>query len=228
MLDEPASGLNHGEVDELADLLLGLRLDLTLLLVEHHMGMVMRVSDQVVVLDFGQRDRRREARRGPARRARHRGLPGSAGMSAARGRGPAGRLRPGGRARGVSLAVGEGEMVALLGANGAGKTTMLRAICGMVKPRGQRRASAAATSRGRSTGADRPPRRRPRARGPRHVRAADGRGEPAPRRLHAPRRRRASTSSAATAASRAWRSAAASRPAASAAASSRCSRSPAR
>ena len=54
-LDEPASGLSHGEVDELADLLkaLTLQLDLTLLLVEHHMGLVMKVSDQVAVLDFG-------------------------------------------------------------------------------------------------------------------------------------------------------------------------------
>ena len=53
MLDEPASGLSHGEVDELVDLLGGLG-DLTLLVVEHHMGMVMRVCDQIVVLDFGQ------------------------------------------------------------------------------------------------------------------------------------------------------------------------------
>ena len=55
LLDEPAGGLAHGEVDALADLLLDLRdrLDLTLLLVEHHMGMVMRVSDHVVVLNFG-------------------------------------------------------------------------------------------------------------------------------------------------------------------------------
>jgi branched-chain amino acid transport system ATP-binding protein len=54
-LDEPASGLSHGEVDELADLLRTLtqELDLTLLLVEHHMGLVMKVSDQVAVLDFG-------------------------------------------------------------------------------------------------------------------------------------------------------------------------------
>jgi branched-chain amino acid transport system ATP-binding protein len=55
MLDEPASGLTHGEVDELAGLLRSLRgaHDLTLLLVEHHMGMVMGTSDKVVVLDFG-------------------------------------------------------------------------------------------------------------------------------------------------------------------------------
>jgi branched-chain amino acid transport system ATP-binding protein len=56
MLDEPASGLNREEVDRLAELLLDLRdsLDLTVLLVEHHMGMVMRVSDHVAVLNFGE------------------------------------------------------------------------------------------------------------------------------------------------------------------------------
>jgi branched-chain amino acid transport system ATP-binding protein len=57
LLDEPASGLSHSEVDELAEVLDAVRRDgdLTLLLVEHHMGMVMRMSDQVVVLDFGRK-----------------------------------------------------------------------------------------------------------------------------------------------------------------------------
>ena len=56
MLDEPASGLSHEEVDRLAKLILELRdsFDLTVLLVEHHMGMVMRVSDHVAVLNFGE------------------------------------------------------------------------------------------------------------------------------------------------------------------------------
>ena len=55
MLDEPASGLTHGEVEELGELILGLRdsLGLTVLLVEHHMGLVMRLSERVVVLNFG-------------------------------------------------------------------------------------------------------------------------------------------------------------------------------
>jgi branched-chain amino acid transport system ATP-binding protein len=55
MLDEPVSGLGHDEVGELADLIVALRgeRDLTVLLVEHHMGMVMRISDHVVVLDSG-------------------------------------------------------------------------------------------------------------------------------------------------------------------------------
>jgi branched-chain amino acid transport system ATP-binding protein len=57
MLDEPASGLASGEVDELRELIVGLRDDyaLTVLLVEHHMGMVMRACERVVVLDFGRK-----------------------------------------------------------------------------------------------------------------------------------------------------------------------------
>ena len=55
LLDEPAGGLNHEEVGTLMALLREVRdrLKLTMLLVEHHMNLVMRVSDQVVALDFG-------------------------------------------------------------------------------------------------------------------------------------------------------------------------------
>jgi branched-chain amino acid transport system ATP-binding protein len=55
MLDEPAGGLSHSEVGELSDMLVRIRneFNLTLLLVEHHMGMVMKISDNIVVLDFG-------------------------------------------------------------------------------------------------------------------------------------------------------------------------------
>ncbi len=55
MLDEPAGGLNHSEVDELAVLMRRVReqLSLSILLVEHHMNLVMRVSDKVVALEFG-------------------------------------------------------------------------------------------------------------------------------------------------------------------------------
>ena len=55
MLDEPATGLTHGEVGELADLVRQVRdqRNLTVLLVEHHMEMVMRISEKIVVLDYG-------------------------------------------------------------------------------------------------------------------------------------------------------------------------------
>ena len=57
MLDEPASGLTHGEVDELSDTIRMLRdrHGLTVLLVEHHMKMVMGISEQIVVLNFGEK-----------------------------------------------------------------------------------------------------------------------------------------------------------------------------
>ena len=57
LLDEPAGGLNHEEIGELGDLIRRVRRDfeLTILLVEHHMGLVMGVADRVHVLDFGRR-----------------------------------------------------------------------------------------------------------------------------------------------------------------------------
>jgi branched-chain amino acid transport system ATP-binding protein len=57
LMDEPAAGLTHGEVDELGDTVLRIRdeFTLTVLLVEHHMSMVMRVSDKVVAMDFGRK-----------------------------------------------------------------------------------------------------------------------------------------------------------------------------
>jgi branched-chain amino acid transport system ATP-binding protein len=55
LLDEPAGGLSHEEVDRLAGLIRHVRdeLELTILLVEHHMNLVMGVADRIHVLDFG-------------------------------------------------------------------------------------------------------------------------------------------------------------------------------
>jgi branched-chain amino acid transport system ATP-binding protein len=57
LLDEPAGGLNHEEVSELGAFIRKLRddFDLTVLLVEHHMGLVMGVADRIHVLDFGRK-----------------------------------------------------------------------------------------------------------------------------------------------------------------------------
>jgi branched-chain amino acid transport system ATP-binding protein len=57
LLDEPAGGLNHEEVDALCGVIRRIRDErgVTILLVEHHMSLVMRVSDRVVVLDFGRK-----------------------------------------------------------------------------------------------------------------------------------------------------------------------------
>ena len=57
LLDEPAGGLNHEEVEELGSLIRRLKKDfeLTILIVEHHMALVMGVSDRVHVLNFGRK-----------------------------------------------------------------------------------------------------------------------------------------------------------------------------
>jgi branched-chain amino acid transport system ATP-binding protein len=57
LLDEPAGGLNHEEVGELGAFIKKLRDDfkLTVLLVEHHMGLVMGIAERIYVLDFGRK-----------------------------------------------------------------------------------------------------------------------------------------------------------------------------
>ena len=56
LLDEPAAGLNSGEVERLRGALESLRgQGLTLLLVEHNMGLVMRVADRIAVISFGEK-----------------------------------------------------------------------------------------------------------------------------------------------------------------------------
>jgi branched-chain amino acid transport system ATP-binding protein len=71
ILDEPANGLTFGEVEELGERIREMReeFDLTVLLVEHHMSMVMSISDHVVVMNFGQKiaeGRPHEVREDPA------------------------------------------------------------------------------------------------------------------------------------------------------------------
>jgi branched-chain amino acid transport system ATP-binding protein len=57
LLDEPAGGLSHEEVEQLGVFIKQMRDDyeLTVLLVEHHMGLVMGIADRVHVLDFGRK-----------------------------------------------------------------------------------------------------------------------------------------------------------------------------
>jgi branched-chain amino acid transport system ATP-binding protein len=54
LLDEPAGGLGADDIDWLRDLIASLRSTCSILLVEHHMEVVMAVSDRIYVLDFGQ------------------------------------------------------------------------------------------------------------------------------------------------------------------------------
>jgi len=53
LLDEPASGLDTDELEQLATLIRRIRAEMSVMLVEHHMDFVMSVSDRVAALDFG-------------------------------------------------------------------------------------------------------------------------------------------------------------------------------
>jgi len=55
LLDEPAAGMNPDETHRLGELIMSIRseFDLTVLLIEHHMDLVMEICDHIVVLNFG-------------------------------------------------------------------------------------------------------------------------------------------------------------------------------
>lgn len=57
LLDEPAAGLNPEEVDRFSDMLMAIRkeYELSLLIVEHHMRLIMRLCDRIVVLEYGKK-----------------------------------------------------------------------------------------------------------------------------------------------------------------------------
>jgi len=80
LLDEPASGLAEAELDELGTLIRQLAADMSLVIVEHHMDLMMSVCDSLVVLDFGKvisRGSPREIQADPAVTAAYLGVSGS-------------------------------------------------------------------------------------------------------------------------------------------------------
>ena len=155
LLDEPSAGMNPSESEDLVDFIRHLRDDLgiTIVLIEHHMRVVMSMSEIITVLDFGQKIAEgspSEIQRNPQS---HRSLSG-AWCSKWTGRSCCrifikrstnmamlevdnihsyyGSIHA---LKGISLKVDKGEIVTLIGANGAGKSTTLRTISGLMKPK---------------------------------------------------------------------------------------------
>jgi len=128
LLDEPAAGLMRSDKLELSKLLRRIAdLGIAVILVEHDMLLVMGISDRVVVLDAGQgiaddnRARPRAAPLGDTPATVLTALRMTAGYGAA----PV--------LENLSFDVRAGEMVALIGANGAGKSTTMRVVSGLLR-----------------------------------------------------------------------------------------------
>ena len=132
LLDEPAAGMNPQETLELKSLILHLRkeFDLSILLIEHDMGMVMSLSDRIYVMEYGSWARRRKCARTPA--SSRRILESPTMLELRNVNTFYGNIQA---LRDVNIRINEGEIVTLIGANGAGKSTTLMTICGGTPPR---------------------------------------------------------------------------------------------
>ena len=151
LLDEPAAGLGEADKERLTALLHRIATaGIAVLLVEHDINLVMDVSDAVVVLDAGRciaAGTPEQVQRDPVvikaylgesdfhAPPRTKPLPAPL-RSALEVEGLRAGYGPVEVLRGVGIGVGAGEMVAILGANGAGKSTMMRALSGLLQAAG--------------------------------------------------------------------------------------------
>ena len=140
LLDEPAAGTNPSEKLELAALIRRVRDErkVSVLLIEHDMKLVMSLAERIYVLNFGGVLAEGSAGRDPRQPSRRRGLPRHVHD---RGSGLVldvhdAVVRYGSieALHGISFSIEQGEIVTLLGANGAGKSTTLRMLSGLRAP----------------------------------------------------------------------------------------------
>jgi ABC-type branched-subunit amino acid transport system ATPase component len=164
LLDEPTAGMNQSETAEVLGQLLALKAaGQSILLVEHKIDLVLALSDRVIVLDNGRivsAGRPAAVRQDPAVIEAYLGQRAPAGASGP----PEPRVRTAPRVatpsaepvsaqallevhevdvfygpvqalHDVSLTVGEGEIVSLLGGNASGKSTTMKTILGLIRPR---------------------------------------------------------------------------------------------
>jgi ABC-type branched-subunit amino acid transport system ATPase component len=154
LLDEPAAGLNGAEAGQLVGLIRRIQAaGVTVILVEHHMEVVMRACDRIVVLNYGKKladgspadirghsdvieaylgtrlpasAKRADVKQTEAPSKQESAILRLSDLHVSYGQIPA--------LRGLDMDVNAGEIVALIGTNGAGKSTTLKAISGMVSP----------------------------------------------------------------------------------------------
>ncbi|MDR7415952.1 MAG: ATP-binding cassette domain-containing protein [Armatimonadota bacterium] len=156
LLDEPTSGMSQEESRRMVELIRGLRGQVTVLLVEHDMDVVFSVADRITVLVDGRvlaSGSPEEVRANPEVHRAYLGEPrprspassAPSGAHAVAGGEPLLRVEglqasygPSPVLFGVDLEVPAGRIVTLLGRNGMGKTTTVRAILGLLPPRAGR------------------------------------------------------------------------------------------
>ena len=225
LLDEPTAGMNNSETEQAVALIRKVTEGKTLVMVEHDMGVVFSLADRISVLVYGQiiaSDTPERIRENPAVREAYLGRGGRlmgapllevAGLEAYYGKSHI--------LHGVTFHVGEGEIVGLLGRNGVGRSTTIKAIMGDVQPLGSIR------FRGEEIAGLKPHQTalqgaRLRPRNPRHFPGLDGAAEPAARREGGQDRRPLGDGATCSACSRSSRSAPTCGRASFPAASSRC------
>ena len=177
LLDEPFAGLSVEERRDVLSLIAGIPRDVTIVMIEHDMDVALEFAERITVLHFGQVDRRGHARRG----GRSIRAPGRSTLA-----NDALLLSDIDAYYGdshvlhrVSLRLGEGRLLGLLGRNGAGKSTCMNVAVGLAAaaPRRGRGATATPVDRPRA-GGDRGARRGAGAAGPPHLPQPDGAREP--------------------------------------------------
>ena len=163
ILDEPAAGMNPSEKERVRELIEAINADgLTVLLIDHDMRLVMGVCRQIAVLNFGRKiadGSPAAVSSNPEVITAYLGTSASEeGVAAAPGADAPSAVLAGGAlapeperallqvrdlavsygtveaVRGVTFSVAEGEIVALIGANGAGKSTILNTLSGLLRP----------------------------------------------------------------------------------------------